>query len=85
MMPELVNGGSRSAGLQLFDPILARLQADAVSCFGTTEAQLIPMEHEERPFSHLLRVGVCRDHASNPDMHVFVKVFKPKPHDGGVE
>ena len=85
MMAVLTDSEIRSAGLQLFDPILARLQADATSHFGTPDAQLVPLEHEERPFSHLLRVGVCRDRTNRPDMHVFVKVFKPKPHDGGIE
>jgi aminoglycoside phosphotransferase (APT) family kinase protein len=71
---------------QLFDPVLARLRAEAATHFGTSNAQLIPVAHEERPFSHLLRVAVCRDQdrTDRPVLHVFVKVFKPK-HDGGVE
>jgi hypothetical protein len=70
---------------QVFEPVLARLRADALGHFGTAKARLVPLDYEERPFSHLLRVGVCRNGTETPDLHVFVKLFKPKPQDGGVE
>jgi serine/threonine protein kinase len=57
--------------------VLARLQADASAHFGTPDVRLVPVTHHERPFSHVLRVAVCRG-SSQPDLHLFVKVFKPK-------
>jgi hypothetical protein len=71
--------------LSVFEPVLARLQAEAVAHFGTAETRLVPLAVEQRPFSQLLRVGVCRNGAVAPDVYLFVKVFKPKPEDGGVE
>jgi aminoglycoside phosphotransferase (APT) family kinase protein len=70
---------------KLFEPVLARLRAEALEHFGTAGARLVPLAYEQRPFSHLLRVGICRNGAATPDQFVFVKLFKPKPHDGGVE
>ncbi len=69
----------------LFEPVLEQLRADALGHFGTADVSLAPLAYEERPFSHLLRVGVCRHGTEDPDLYVFVKVFKPKPQDGGVE
>ena len=68
-----------------FEAILARLRAESNEHFGVADARLVPVRYEERPFSHLLRVGVCRHDSATPDAHVFVKIFKPKPADGGVE
>jgi hypothetical protein len=64
---------------------LDRLREDAVAHFGTREIQFIRLAYEERPFSRLLRVGICRHGAGTPDEFIFVKLFKPKEHDGGVE
>jgi hypothetical protein len=71
--------------MHLFTPVLTRLRIDGPAHFGIAEPRLLPLAYEERPFSHLLRVGVCRPAADRADLHVFVKLFKPKPHDGGVE
>lgn len=71
-------------GQQLFEPVLARLQAEAAVHFGTAGARLVPLAYEERPFSHLLRVGICRNGSDRPSSYVFVKLFKPKQ-DGGVD
>jgi hypothetical protein len=68
-----------SAEVSRFAPVLTRLQENAIAHFGTADARLVPGAHEERPFSHLLRVGVYRNGASRPDLHLFVKLFKPKP------
>jgi hypothetical protein len=73
-----------SPELSQFAPVLTRLQSESVAHFGTPHVKLIPLTHEERPFSHLLRVAVLRSPATSPDLHLFVKLFKPKPHDGGV-
>jgi hypothetical protein len=85
MYDAVVGRSTMASALALFEPVLVRLQADALAHFGTANARLIPIAHEERPFSHLLRVGVCRESADRPDLHVFIKIFKPKPLDGGVE
>jgi tRNA A-37 threonylcarbamoyl transferase component Bud32 len=76
---------SLSSALPLFEPVLERLRAEAALHFGAPDLQLVPIASEDRPFSRLLRVGVCRDAAATPDRYLFVKLFKPKPHDGGVE
>jgi len=80
----VIGAASRTPATRLFEPVLARLQADAIALFGTPDARFIPIAHEERPFSHLLRVRVCRQESA-PDLHVFIKIFKPKPVDGAVE
>lgn len=67
---------------QRFEPVLARLQAEAAAHFGTAHARLVPLAYEERPFSHLLRVAVCRHSTDRPDLHVFIKIFKAKSNDG---
>lgn len=71
----------RSSGLaapRVFDRILELLQTDAAAHFGTANPRLIPLSYQHRPFSHLLRVGVCLDGGHRPDRHVFVKIFKSK-------
>jgi hypothetical protein len=45
----------------------------------------VPAGLQERPSSHLLRVAVCRDSEDNPISHLFVKLFKPKAIDGGLD
>ena len=69
----------------VFDPVLSRLQADAAVGGDRTALRLVPLAHQERPFSHVLRVGVYPSDGSTAQRHLFVKVFKPKPDDGGVE
>jgi tRNA A-37 threonylcarbamoyl transferase component Bud32 len=78
------NVPSMPPGRGLFEPVLARLQADAPLHFGRSDARLVPVAYEERPFSHLLRVGVCWNGSETPGSYVFVKLFKPKA-DGGVD
>jgi hypothetical protein len=73
------------SALQLFDPVLARLQADAAVHFGAADARLIPTAHEERPFSHLLQLTVRHQQPNRPHLHLFIKIFKTKPIEGGVE
>lgn len=73
------------AVLTLFEPVLERLGAEAAVHFGTPQVRLSPVSHEDRPFSQLLRVGVWRPGSERPDCHLFVKRFKPKPEEGGVE
>ena len=78
MSASLASSETSAAGVSRFAPVLARLQADAIAHFGTADTRLVPIAHEERPFSHLLRVGVCRNGGARPDLHLFVKLFKPK-------
>lgn len=73
------------AVLAPFQAVLERLEAEAAVHFGTAQVRLAPVSHEERPFSHLLRVGVWRPGSDRPDCHLFVKRFKPKAEEGGVE
>jgi hypothetical protein len=68
-----------------FQPVLAKLRVDAGAHFGCPDARLCPVAYEERPYSHLLRVRVLTGGDASESPHVFVKIFKPKPHDGGVE
>jgi hypothetical protein len=68
-----------------FVPVLQRLSADAAHLFGSPSTRLVPVSYQERPFSHLLCVRVSRPEGGGPDPHVFVKIFKPKPVDRGVE
>jgi hypothetical protein len=74
--------GTQAAG-KMFEPVLARLRND-VGNFGAADARLVPMAYQERPFSHVLRVGMYLRETEAPARHFFVKVFKPKPDDGGV-
>ncbi len=74
-----------SAAPQVFEPVLARLLMEATEHFGTPSAQLLPLAYEERPYSHLLRVRVSHQGLEPRDSHLFIKIFKPKPRDGGVE
>ena len=65
--------------------ILERLQTDASMHFGCSSVSFVPDGFQDRPFSHVLRVGVCLGGNLRPDMHVFVKSLKPKPIPGGLE
>jgi hypothetical protein len=69
----------------LFAPILARLAQESARHFGTAVVRLTPTSYQERPFSHLLGVSVSRPRSGRGDVDIFIKVFKPKPLDGGVE
>ncbi len=67
----------------MFEPVLARLQAQSELSPHGERVRLLPVAYEERPFSHLLRVGVCLEGAASPGRFLFVKLFKPKPEDRG--
>lgn len=67
----------------VFAPVLARLEADAIAYFGIAPLRLVPAECDERPFSHVLRLSVCRAGDDHPISHLFVKVLKPKAIAGG--
>ena len=64
-------------------PVLARLPVDAARHYGTRTARLVPVDHQDRPFSHVLRVAVHDDSAGEPFSHLFVKLTKPKTIKGG--
>ena len=65
-------------------PVLALLQVDVVRHYGNKAARLVPVEYHDRQFSHVLRVAVHDDGASEPFSHLFVKLTKPKtPGVGG--
>lgn len=81
----MVSVPSQRSVPRVFDPVLARLRLEAAEQFGTAQAQLTPVAFEERPYSYLLRVKVRTAATARPDSHIFIKIFKPKPHDGGVE
>lgn len=69
----------------MFAPVLTKLQANAVAHFGIAPLRLVPVAYEERPASHLLRLRVYRNGNDTPMSHLFVKVFKAKPIEGGLE
>lgn len=65
----------------IFEPVLDRLRAECVECFSAANVRLLPIAYEERPFSFLLRAGVCRNGGVTPGSHVFIKIFKERPSD----
>lgn len=69
----------------IFTPVLARLHADAAAHFGIASLRLVPSGRQDRPASHLLRLDVCRDGDDSPLSHLFLKVFKPKDIEGGLD
>jgi hypothetical protein len=69
----------------VFHPVLDRLRLESGRLFGANDVRLLPVGYERRPFSHLLRLGVCHNGDDAPRWHCFVKVFKPKPVTDGVE
>lgn len=69
----------------IFAPVLRQLQNSVAQHLGVSDVQLIPVGYEDRPFSQLLRVRLHAASHTRPDSHVFVKLFKPKPHDGGIQ
>jgi hypothetical protein len=70
---------------QVFGPVLARLHADAERYFGVGPLLLGRVADEERPASYLLRLSVRRPGDAAVLSHLFVKVFKPKSIDGGLD
>lgn len=66
----------------VFTPVLARLQQEAAGHFPVPDAVLVAVSYEERPFSHLLRVGIVGRGDDAPRSHVFVKIFKTGPLGG---
>src|SRR5262245_23940129 len=75
----------RVAEAGLFETVLTRLREEAGDHLGGTNVRLVPLAYLERPFSHILRVAVYGGEASRPDLHIFIKLFKPKTSDGGME
>ncbi len=75
----VISGMPRRQGSRLpadFAPVLLKLSSESSSHFGCADARLEPVEYQERPFSHLLRVAVFAAGRSIPLTHVFVKIFK---------
>jgi aminoglycoside phosphotransferase (APT) family kinase protein len=70
---------------EIFDPVLGALTNDAAEHFGVGPVNLVRMERVERPFSHLLRLGVCRTGDDSPIAHLFLKILKPVPIAGGID
>ncbi len=68
-----------------FEPILDKLRDESTQRFGFADARLAPVSYEERPFSYLCRAAVSRPGAAAPDLHVFIKIFKPKDPAAGVD
>jgi tRNA A-37 threonylcarbamoyl transferase component Bud32 len=66
----------------VFEPVLVRLGIDVPTQFGCATVRFIPAGLQERPFSHVLRLALCRDGDPEPLSHIFVKVFKPKIIEG---
>lgn len=75
----------RGQAKEIFCPVLTKLGADPVSHFGAAEVRLVPAGVQERPFSQVMRLGVYPNGADEPASHIFVKVFKPKSIDGGMD
>lgn len=69
----------------VFQPVLDKLSLEAGRLFGEGTVRLLPVGVEARPFSDVLRVGICRNGDDAPAWHCFVKVFKPKPVVDGFE
>ena len=69
---------SNCAVPEALSAVLALLQVDAVRHYGNKAARLVPVEYQDRQFSHVLRVAVHDDGASEPFSHLFVKLTKPK-------
>jgi len=67
----------------VFEPVLTRLGRDAVA-FGGANSRLVPVAYHARPFSHVLRLKVQPD-GGRPEFHVFVKIFKGKPAESGID
>lgn len=69
----------------VFEPVLQRLAADAASYVGAPSVRLTATRAIERPGSHVLRVAVHGQDDGTTLCHLFVKVFKPKRIEGGIE
>ncbi|MGQ0734884.1 MAG: phosphotransferase [Acidobacteriota bacterium] len=82
--PLPVNPGHFAAP-QVFNPVLPKLQQDVVAYFNAGPLRLVPVAFQERPLSHVLRVSVRGADGNTPLAHLFVKMFKPKPIEGGLE
>lgn len=68
----------------VFQPLLDRLRGDAISIFGAP-VLLRPTACQVRPFSHVLRFGICIGGATEPSSYAFAKIFKPKEGPDGLE
>jgi aminoglycoside phosphotransferase (APT) family kinase protein len=76
---------STHGSADIFDPVITGLTTDAAAHFGVGPVRLFPQERQERPFSHLLRLGVCRAGEDTPISHLFVKILKPVSVEGGID
>ena len=76
---------AESGSIDIFAPVLGRLAADAAVHFGVGPVQLQPDNRQERRFSYLLRLGVCLPNQAEPIAHLFVKILKPVPLEGGLD
>lgn len=81
----ITSGELPSSYTLAFEPILTRLAADSQACFDIPEVRLVPVGHEERPFSFLVRVAVWQPGGSTPIGHAFLKIYKPKDPASGVD
>jgi hypothetical protein len=65
--------------LSIFQPVLERFVVEAGTWLGTSDVHVVPIRYDERPYSHILRIGIRRAGSRVPDRYAFVKVFKRKP------
>ncbi len=66
---------------EVFAPALGKLRADAAAHFGPGPVHLVATGYQDRRFSYLLRLAVCRAANSRPVSHIFLKVIKPAHED----
>jgi hypothetical protein len=64
-------------------PVLERVHADLAAYYGLQRPRFVPLNYQDRPFSHVLRLAVHDDGHAAPSRNVFVKVTKPKVIPGG--
>ncbi len=76
-------GAGQPGAPDMFAPVLGRLATDAAAHFGVERLQFQPVQYDDRPFTHLLRVHAYGDREREPLATVFVKIVKPRPIEGG--
>ena len=74
-----------TVGLAPFGPVLERLREDIPRVFNLPAVRFAPVDVQDRPFSFVLRLAVRTAEGEGPLTHLFVKVFKEKPIEGGIE
>jgi hypothetical protein len=70
---------------RVFEPVFERLRAESLQRFGFEPARLAAVSYEERPFSRLCRAAVSKDGGGPAELHVFIKIFKPKNPAAGID